>query len=115
MRYAVATHLRHEGFLVIEALDGLDAFCRGRDYFGCIDMLVTDLTMPHLTGMAVADALRVQRPTLPVLFLTGESIENVQDGLGPMTAYLRKPYDLADVVLKIRQLLNPANADAAEA
>ena len=114
LRYAVATHLRHEGFQVIEALHGLDALHRGRDYFGCIDMLVTDLTMPHLTGMAVADALRVQRPTLPVLFLTGESIENLKDGLGPMTAYLRKPCEFVDIVVKIRQLLSPANANAAE-
>jgi hypothetical protein len=39
------------------------------------------------------------------LFLTGEPIESVKDGLGPKTAYLRKPYDLADLVLKIRELL----------
>ena len=78
-------------------------------------MFVTDLTMPHVTGKAVADALRVQRPQLPVLFLTGEPIESFSDGLGPVTAYLRKPYELADVVLRIQELLNPANAHAAEA
>ena len=53
-------------------------------------------------------------PTLPVLFLTGEPIENVKDGLGRMTAYLRKPYDLADVATTIRELLNPAKVDGAE-
>jgi CheY-like chemotaxis protein len=109
LRYALATHLRHEGYQVIEALHGLDALHRGRDYFGLIDVLVTDLSMPHLTGKAVAEALRVQRPELPVVFLTGEPLESVRDGLGPLTAYLRKPCDLADLSVKIRQLLNAAN------
>jgi len=104
LRYAVATHLRREGYHV-EAIHGLDALQRGRDYFGPIDVLVTDLTMPHLTGRAVADGLRVQRPQLPVLFLTGEPVESLSDGLGPMTEYLPKPYELADVALKIRELL----------
>lgn len=115
LRYAVATHLRREGYHVIEALHGLDALQRGKDYFGSIDVLVTDLTMPHLTGRALAVSLRVQRPQLPVLFLTAEPIESLRDGLGPLTAYLRKPCDLADVALKIRQLLDSAKADAAEA
>lgn len=105
LRYALATHLRHEGYHVIEALHGLDALHRGRDYFGWIDVLLTDLKMPYLTGKSVADALRVQRPYLPVLFLTGEPIESVSDSLGPMTAYLRKPYELADVLVKVRELL----------
>src|SRR3954464_12488076 len=79
LRYALATHLRREGYWVIEALHGLDALQRGRDYFGAMDVFVTDLTMPHVTGKAVADALRVQRPQLPVLFLTGEPIESFTD------------------------------------
>jgi DNA-binding response OmpR family regulator len=115
LRYAVATHLRREAFQVIEAIHGLDALHRGRDYFGSIDVLVTDLTMPHLTGKAVANALRVHRPQLPVLFVTGEPIESVKDGLGPKTAYLRKPYDLADVVAKIRELLIAPNPGAVKA
>lgn len=113
LRYAVATYLRREGYLVIEALHGLDALRKGRDYFGSVDVLVTDLTMPHMTGRALADSLRVRRPQLPVLFLTGEPIEAVRDGLGPFTAYLRKPSELADVAGKIRELLERARADAA--
>jgi CheY-like chemotaxis protein len=69
------------------------------------------VSMPRLTGRALAEVLRVQRPNLPVLFLTGEPIESVKDALGPITAYLRKPYELGDVTLKIQELLNPANAD----
>jgi CheY-like chemotaxis protein len=114
LRYALATHLRHQGYQVIEALHGLDALHRGRDYFGSIDVLVTDLSMPHLTGKAVAEALRVQRPQLPVLFLTGESIESIEDGLGPFTAYLRKPSDLEHVAATIRELLERASADSAD-
>jgi two-component system, cell cycle sensor histidine kinase and response regulator CckA len=108
LRYAVATYLRWQGYHVIEAVHGLDALQRGTDCFGSIDVFVTDLTMPHLTGKAVADALRVRRLHLPVLFLTGEPVERLNDGLGPMTAYLPKPYDLADVAQKIRQLLDSA-------
>ena len=115
LRYAVARYLRGEGYRVIEAIHGLDALHRGRDYFGAIDVFVTDLTMPHMTGRNVAEALRVLRPQLPILFLTGEPIETVTDGLGPLTAYLRKPSELADIAANIRELLQRASEDSAEA
>jgi DNA-binding response OmpR family regulator len=103
-----------EGFEVIEARDGLDALHNGRERFGGIDVLVTDLMLHHRTGKAVAEALRIKCPQLPVLFLTGEPLESVKDGLGPLTAYLRKPCDHQKVISEIQNLLANANADKAD-
>ena len=98
-------HLGREGFEVIEAIDGLDALQKARDHFGGIDVLVTDQMMPRLGGTDLVCALKAELPELRVLFITGEPIEIVGDRTGWMTAFLRKPCDLADVVVKIRELL----------
>ena len=61
--------------------------------------------MPRLGGTDLVCALKAELPELRVLFITGEPIEIVGDRTGWMTAFLRKPCDLADVVVKIRELL----------
>ena len=87
---------------------------KARHHSGSIDILVTDLMMPRLEGKALAHTLKADLPELRVLILTGEPTEMVGDDLGPMVAFLRKPYELADVVLKIRQLLKPDDTHTAE-
>ena len=99
-RYALITHLGREGFEIIEAIDDLDALQKARDHFGGIDVLVTDQMMPRLGGTDLVCALKAELPELRVLFITGEPIEIVGDRTGWMTAFLRKPCDLADVVVR---------------
>jgi CheY-like chemotaxis protein len=66
LRYALTAHLRHAGFEVIEAINGLDALQKARDDSGSIDIPVTDLMMPRLEGKALAHALKADLPELRV-------------------------------------------------
>jgi two-component system cell cycle sensor histidine kinase/response regulator CckA len=115
LRYAMVSHLRLLGYQVIEAVDGLDALHKARNHPGSIEILVTDLMMPKLRGDALAHAIRRERPELRVLFLTAELEEIGINDLAPVSAYLRKPYDLSDVVIKLRELLTNVEATKANA
>ena len=88
--------LEREGYTVLEAIDDQTAVDAASHYPGPIDLLVTDLSFPHLQGQALAQSLRRQRPELNVLFtscypesaIRGDgvldaSVEMVEKPLGP--------------------------------
>jgi CheY-like chemotaxis protein len=73
-----------------------------------IDLLITDVGLPGgMNGRQIADAARVSRPNLQVLFITGYA-ENAAVGNGhlePGMAILTKPFVMADLVKKVRAMI----------
>jgi CheY-like chemotaxis protein len=95
MRLMCAINLELEGFVVLEAADGLSALARARSEQP--DLVVTDVRMPQLDGWGLAAALRRDRRTrrIPLVFLSGETDatnEARAQKLGAL-AYLTKPVD----------------------
>jgi len=79
------------------------------DSSGRIDLLVTDVGLPGgLNGRQVAEAARVRRPHLRVLFITGFSYPS-ELGRGtllePGMEIMRKPFTLAELAAKVNQLV----------
>lgn len=71
-----------------------------------IDLLITDIRMPGMSGFELADQVRAIRPDLPVLFMTGYASEFERGvTLAPYTALLIKPFSLAKLGTTVRQLL----------
>lgn len=74
-----------------------------------IDLLVSDVRLPGLNGKQMADAARVGRPMLPVLFITGYAEEAVSDGfLDDNMAMLTKPFSIEAVLAQASELLRRA-------
>ena len=67
--------LARAGYRVLEAADGLEAISLAGQYSGPIDLLLTDLVLPGVSGTAVADSLRRARPAVRVLYTSGYSRE----------------------------------------
>jgi CheY-like chemotaxis protein len=63
--------LRGAGYRVLTADGGWNAVRVYQDHAQPVDLLLTDVIMPDLTGPVVAQRLRSQQPDLPVLFLSG--------------------------------------------
>ena len=59
------------GYNVLEARDGEDAISVAREYNGNIDMMITDVIMPHMNGAKLAERLLLERPEMRVLFVSG--------------------------------------------
>jgi signal transduction histidine kinase/ActR/RegA family two-component response regulator len=103
--------LTGHGYVVLEAADGLEALQLWEANRGKIDLLLTDIAMPHgVSGRDLAAKLRQQNPRLPVIFSSGHSQEMSQSGevVGPGVAYLSKPYRPAQLTRIVRLILDAA-------
>jgi CheY-like chemotaxis protein len=111
VRANTTTMLRDLGYGVLEASDGPSALrlIEGRSD---IDLLFTDIGLPGgLNGRQLADEARLQRPQLSVLFTSGYALSAIvhQGRLDPGVELLSKPFTLAQLSDKIRQMLNRAD------
>lgn len=100
--------LEAEGFAVTVELDGSAAQRTAlRESF---DMVVLDLMLPGTGGLAILEALRTAKPTLPVIVLTARGeVEDRVTGLEAGAAdYLVKPFSLAELVARMRAQLRVA-------
>lgn len=69
-RTLLATTLSQDGYHVIEAGDGEEAVA-AINKIKRVDLVVTDIRMPHIDGITMAQTLRRAQPDVPVLFITG--------------------------------------------
>ena len=81
-----------QGYTVLPAASGMDALKLARKT-DRIDVLLTDVIMPGMTGSELAATLTSERPGLPIVFMSGYSNQILSDGvLDAETLYLPKPF-----------------------
>ncbi|GMU67085.1 MAG: hypothetical protein AMXMBFR36_33590 [Acidobacteriota bacterium] len=107
LRELVRQVLSEEGYSVLVAGDGAEALRIAAGHAGPIELLITDIAMPGMTGPRVAEAVVRVRPAIRVLFVSGYSDEAIQrDQLtGPARAFLSKPFGLVQLTRAIRELV----------
>ncbi len=107
VRRLTCTILRQCGYTVLEAADGLEALAVLAGGRQPIDLLVTDLMMPRMNGLQLAEQLQRQDPSLKALFVSGYSDDAVirQGMLEPGSRYLQKPFSPLALARKVRQVL----------
>ncbi|WP_133862063.1 MULTISPECIES: ATP-binding protein [Pseudomonas] len=107
VRMLVTDLLRELGYVIIEAADGAGGL-EVLHSDARIDLLVTDVGLPGgMNGRQLADAARVQRPALKVLFITGFAETSLlSDGhLEPGMAILTKPFAVEALAQRVRSLV----------
>jgi two-component system, cell cycle sensor histidine kinase and response regulator CckA len=96
------------GYRVTGFTDSLEALEYITENAGTVQLVITDMTMPKLTGASLAAKLLAIMPRLPIILCTGYS-ENITPEqafeLG-IRAYMSKPTLLADFACKIREILD---------
>ena len=75
----MVTVLERAGYVVASAASPLDALALARERQGSLDLLLTDIVMPHLNGAELAEHLRELYPNLPVIYMSGYTDKAVLD------------------------------------
>jgi len=113
MREMAATLLRRLGYTVLVAANGVEALSlKQQPNTGHIDLLFTDVVMPHMSGSELADRVRALYPHTRILF-TSAYTENAivhQGVLDKGVALLQKPFTPSALAHKLREMLDQPGA-----
>jgi two-component system cell cycle sensor histidine kinase/response regulator CckA len=106
VREIVCWFLRGGGYTVLEAAnaDAAEAICRSQQ--GAIDLLLSDVVLPGVSGPRLAEVLKVRVPGLKTLFISGYPAEaSVETGLAA-GAFLAKPFSREALLQKVRKVIS---------
>ena len=105
MRRMLAAALRRDGHLVVEAANGDDAL----DWLGpgvldgdverIPDLVVSDIRLPHFTGLEILESLQISARRIPVILITGFPDRDTYEQASQLGAecVLEKPFDLSEL------------------
>jgi two-component system cell cycle response regulator CpdR len=107
LRGFVARGLQLDGHVVEAAQDGAEALDLLMAPGAAYDLLLTDIRMPIMDGIALALAAARERPTMPILLMTGyaDQRERARDLDALIRDVLTKPFSLADLRAIVRKTL----------
>jgi hypothetical protein len=107
VREVAREFLESGGYTVIEARDGVEALGIVEKHQGAIDLLITDMVMPRMTGQELAARLKEQRPNLRMLYMSGYSERAAAESLrtDPTVRLLAKPFSRSALLRTVHELL----------
>jgi two-component system, cell cycle sensor histidine kinase and response regulator CckA len=108
VRNLVADFLKSSGHTVLEAGEGEEAIRLASSQKQKIDLLISDVVMPKLSGRELWNDLRKRLPTLKVLFISGYTDDSVvrHGVIDGDVAFLQKPFTMRALAAKIREVLD---------
>ena len=109
VREIVTRMLENLGYRVLAADGGEAALGLAADWRSKIDLLLTDLSMPGLSGRETAEAVRDLAPAAKVLYMSGYTDDLVIRGgtSEPGSTFIQKPFGSSDLARRVREVLDP--------
>jgi CheY-like chemotaxis protein len=100
--------LTDRGYSVLEAESGDEAIRLAREYDGPIDLVLTDIVMPRMSGRKLAESVRIMHPSARVLFMSGYTESHVVRGglIDPDAPFVEKPFSPEQLAGSVRSALD---------
>ena len=107
VRRVVVTALRGAGYTVLEAVRADDALELAKSHEGAIDLLLTDVVMPGMSGRQLSEKLVGLRPELRVLFVSGYTEDAIlhRGALDSGVHFLPKPFSAPDLLSAVARVI----------
>jgi signal transduction histidine kinase len=109
VRELVRDELKKLGYRVLEAKNGLEACLVATQHVGNFHLLLTDVVMPGMSGTELAQHLRIIKPDLTIMFMSGYADDVGIGASDPLSDYLQKPFTPEVLSQRIRRLLDHAS------
>ena len=111
MRKLVRQMLLLQGYKVLETTQSSDAVGVARNHDGPIDLLLTDVVMPQMSGQDLAEQVVALRPGIKVVFMSGYpgGITSEHGIFDSSAFFLQKPFAMDTLGQVLRQVLGPGN------
>jgi PAS domain S-box-containing protein len=100
VRHVMETMLKRHGYQVVSSASSSDALGLAERLDGAIDLLITDVIMPGMSGRKMAECMLKHRPRMKVLYVSGYG-----ESMDAEAAFLQKPFTTDELALKIREVL----------
>jgi CheY-like chemotaxis protein len=107
VRQSVDAALSMRGYKILPAANAEEAMNTVRSYPGEIELVVTDLSLPVINGVELAQTIRAVRPQIKVLFMSG-SVDHphINELAADRESFFKKPFTPSALAHKIEELLN---------
>ncbi len=100
--------LESQGYRVLEASDGVDGLRLHQTHQGRVDLVITDVVLPKMSGKEMSDKLRETWPDIKILYTSGYT-ENtiIHQGVADQDInFLGKPYVSSELLARVREILD---------
>ena len=116
VRHLIRDVLRTHGYQVLQAENGHDALTIASSHPGPIDLVMSDVVMPGISGLEVADRVAQLRPRVRVILISGYADDAIAayGVMDPSITLINKPFQLHELTQRVREVLDAAPRDAAE-
>ena len=112
VRIFVETVLLRQGYRVLKAQHATEALLLSEQHLDAIDLLLTDVIMPQVSGRQLADQLLAQRPDMKVIYMSGyTSTVALDHGIAEGVAFLQKPILPEALARKVRAVLDETSLE----
>jgi len=108
VRKIIVRALENYGYRVLQAGNGVEALHQAETFKDDIHLLLTDTVMPKLNGKVLAEELRLTRPDMNILFMSGYPLEvlSKQGSIIQSLQLIQKPFSNDDLAKRVREVLD---------
>jgi two-component system cell cycle sensor histidine kinase/response regulator CckA len=108
VRSVASRVLLNQGYTILQARNGKEALELLQDLGETLDLVLTDVVMPDMSGPTLAQQLRARWPTLKLLYMSGYAVGDKVPSSSEQAgdSFLQKPFSAEDLVHKVREVLD---------